>query len=133
MGYYTTFRLRVQPQWLEIQKPLKELITETQYLSEEEAESMKTVTIDVLKTVEKERLHSYPESTLAAMFSDTRKWYEWEQDMKIISKTYPEILFCLIGDGENNEDMWYAYFQKGKVQICTAIITYDEFDEAKLQ
>ena len=133
MGYYTNFTLTVKPQWLETQKPLKELVTEVQFLSEEEAESMKTVTFDVLNEVKKEFLASYSTDTLERVLDDSCKWYEWETDMKIISEKYPEVFFTLIGFGEENSDMWCAYFQKGKVQICKAIITYDEFDEEKLQ
>lgn len=60
------------------------------------------------------------------------KWYDWEEDMCLLSKRFPEILFCLHGDGEESDDLWDAYFLDGKCQHCPAVITYDDFDPAKL-
>lgn len=61
------------------------------------------------------------------------KWYDWEEDMCILSKRFPEILFCLHGNGENNDDLWVAYFFEGKCQYCPAVITYEDFDPSKLR
>lgn len=61
------------------------------------------------------------------------KWYSWEDNMKDISTKYPEVLFILSGQGEENEDMWKAYFKNGKSQIEKAVITYGKFDEGKLK
>jgi len=60
------------------------------------------------------------------------KWYDWEEDMCLLSKRFPEILFCLHGNGEGDDDMWDAYFFEGKSQHCPAVITYDDFDPSKL-
>ena len=64
--------------------------------------------------------------------SDAIKWYNWKHDMIALSKRFPNILFALHGEGEENGDLWNAYFKNGKVQICEAIITYEPFDENKL-
>ncbi len=61
------------------------------------------------------------------------KWYERDEVMAKSSKKYPGVVFCLTGDGDENDDMWYAYFKNGKVQYCPAIITYDKYDESKLK
>lgn len=60
------------------------------------------------------------------------KWYDWEEDMCLLSKRYPELLFCLHGEGESSDDLWDAYFFEGKCQHCPAVITYDDFNPSKL-
>ena len=60
------------------------------------------------------------------------KWYDWQEDMCILSKRFPKLLFCLHGEGEGNDDLWDAYFFEGKYQLCPAVITYDDFDPLKL-
>lgn len=66
------------------------------------------------------------------LFQDDQSWYEYQQDMKEYSLRYPELIFKLIGSGDQNDDMWICYFKNGKMQECPAIITFDEFDEFKL-
>lgn len=66
------------------------------------------------------------------MKSDQCKWYEHHEEMVELSKHFPETVFCLYGDGEENGDTWYTYYKNGKSQHCPAKITYDEYDESKL-
>jgi hypothetical protein len=61
------------------------------------------------------------------------KWYEHEEEMKAFSSKYPDILFTLYGDGEEEHDIWCKYFRHGKMQIAYAEIKFEEFDESKLQ
>jgi len=61
------------------------------------------------------------------------KWYEHDQDMAVLSKAFPDVLFCLHGEGEDNQDMWETYYFAGKMQYCEAMITYAPFDPAKLK
>jgi hypothetical protein len=35
--------------------------------------------------------------------------------------------------GEEGGDMWKRYYKNGKVQVANAKITYDEYDETKLE
>lgn len=60
-------------------------------------------------------------------------WYGWENDMRFVSKEYPGTLFILSGKGETDDDLWKAYFRDGKMQLTEAIITYEPFDESKLE
>jgi len=66
-------------------------------------------------------------------FEEPSKWYEAINDMKKISKKYPDLIFILYGKGEDPEDIWKYYFKNGKSQFAPAIIKFEEFDENKLK
>lgn len=34
------------------------------------------------------------------------KWYDWEHDMRLLAKMFPDVLFILSGDGEETDDVW---------------------------
>jgi len=61
------------------------------------------------------------------------KWYKWKENMKELSLLYPDVLFDLSGRGEESDDLWGAYFKGGKAQTCEAKITFDKFDESKME
>ena len=61
------------------------------------------------------------------------KWYNHEEDMKQLSREFPDILFELCGEGEESGDIWEKYFKNGKMQCCKAVLTFEPFDEAKLK
>ena len=52
------------------------------------------------------------------------KWYNHEEDMINLSKRFPDMTFCLEGEGEDREDMWRKYFHNGIVDYCPAHISY---------
>jgi len=66
-------------------------------------------------------------------FGEPNKWYEWEEDMRKFSLKYPDVLFTLDGEGEENGDIWTAYFRNGKCQIERAVIQVMPFDPIKLE
>jgi len=66
-------------------------------------------------------------------FTMNGKWYKWQEDMKELSMLYPDVLFELSGRGEEPDDLWGAYFKGGKAQICKAKITFDKYDEDKME
>lgn len=60
------------------------------------------------------------------------KWYDFEEDMKEISKEFPDYLFVLYGEGEERDDNWRAVFYNGVENYAEAHISfpyfnYDEF------
>ncbi len=65
------------------------------------------------------------------------KWYYHEDDMKQISKKYPNCVFELSGSGDGRSDgepdLWIKYFKNGKMQRCPAKITYDKYCEMDLK
>jgi hypothetical protein len=65
--------------------------------------------------------------------NDEVKWYDAEDDLREISKEFPEVLFELHGEGEDVGDIWNEYFKNGKVQYCKAEIVIPPFDESKLK
>lgn len=65
--------------------------------------------------------------------ADSCKWYSYEEDMKELSKEFPDIIFDLYGEGEESGDQWHTYFKNGKMQECPAIVSFEPYDEAKLE
>lgn len=65
--------------------------------------------------------------------SDAIKWYEHEDDMRVLSGQFPGVLFTLEGEGEEGGDLWIKYFLNGKMQSSPAKITYEPFDASKLK
>lgn len=63
---------------------------------------------------------------------DECKWYDHEKEIKELSRKFPEIIFKLHGEGEENGDVWDKYFRDGKMQVCNAEMSIPPFDESKL-
>lgn len=61
------------------------------------------------------------------------KWYDHEDDMRKLSQMFPNAIFYLFGSGEEYDDIWFKYFKNGKMQYDPAEITFDDFDETKLE
>jgi len=64
---------------------------------------------------------------------DVMKWYDHEEDMCKLSELFPDVLFTLEGNGEEQDDIWREYFYCGLFQYAPAIITFDKFDKNKLK
>lgn len=63
---------------------------------------------------------------------DAVKWYEHDTDMASLSMLFPELLFVLHGEGEENGDLWDAYYHAGTMQHCQAELIYPEFDREQM-
>ena len=72
-----------------------------------------------------------PESC-AVDAEEPNTWYYFLDDMVKISESFPHVLFVLHGEGDSPEDLWNAYFQNGKYQMCRAEIIYPEYDPSKM-
>ena len=64
---------------------------------------------------------------------DSIKWYNCDKDMLKYSKLYPDTVFEITGYGEEQEDIWKAYYKDGKEQKTVAKIIFDDYDEFKLK
>lgn len=60
-------------------------------------------------------------------------WYGHEEDMRNVSRQFPDVLLTLYGEGEGSGDLWCKYFKAGKMQYAPAEIIYPDFDEIKLE
>ena len=107
MGYCTAFTLMIDTG----QKKISEILTE--------------IDPDL-----RDRLDGIDDDGSSA---DSVTWYNHEQDIRELSLAYPDYVFTLYGDGDDSEDMWYKHFKNGKMQACYAKITYDDYDENKLE
>ena len=70
--------------------------------------------------------------TTDEMIMGAGKWYEWQDDMQNISIEFPDVLFEVLGEGEERDDIWVAWFKNGEWYREFAKIVYPEFDEDKL-
>ncbi len=66
-------------------------------------------------------------------FTGYARWYEHEEELGRISAEFPDLLFCLHGEGDEATDIWDKYFKGGKIQRCPAVITIADFDESLLE
>lgn len=55
-------------------------------------------------------------------------WYSVDEELKEFSLKYPDIVFLLEREGEQNDDLEQSYFYRGKKQENYAVITFDDFD-----
>jgi hypothetical protein len=63
---------------------------------------------------------------------DYIKWYSAESDMKKLSLHYPDVVFCLEGQGENHDDFWVIYICNGHIQNANRRIVEDPIDFSQL-
>ena len=54
------------------------------------------------------------------------KWYDHHEDMEALSKAFPEVTFCLHGDGEEKHDEWDEYWLNGDCERCQAEVHIPE-------
>ena len=59
-------------------------------------------------------------------FEEPRKWYNYKNDMKKLSLAFPNTYFLLYGVGEEQGDVWKAYFCNGKNQTVKATLTFKD-------
>ena len=61
---------------------------------------------------------------------DEVKWYDWEEDLKVISKQFENTVIVIEGEGESG-DVWKAWAYRGKVEVARAIIEFPTPDWVK--
>ena len=87
---------------------------------------------DLEKEVEKMGVFCADHGSVEEGWYTNAKWYDHDDDMLLLSKRFPNVVFTLYGDGESSDDMWVSYYMNGAQQYASAVITYADFDENKL-
>lgn len=50
------------------------------------------------------------------------KWYDWEEHLTKVSEDFPDVIFILSGEGEEQGDVWNAYARNGVLETFSANI-----------
>ena len=120
MGYYTTYELSIEGKgenWVHGVD-----------------ESGKTVRVNIGYDHEAIEREIVEQSGYSSLFDgEAIKWYDHDSEMRTVSAKYPDLLFTLVGVGEESGDMWCKYYQAGKCQHELARIEYGKFDPALLK
>ncbi|CAM0055225.1 hypothetical protein VPHK460_0175 [Vibrio phage K460] len=61
------------------------------------------------------------------------KWYRYRDDVKYISRRFPDKLIVVSGEGEESGDVWREYFLDGKSHCVKAKFAFEDFDKNKLK
>lgn len=64
---------------------------------------------------------------------DSMKWYEHHEEMIEISKTYPDYVFILDGQGEESGDVWRKFYKNGKSYEWKLEYSIPDFNAKKLK
>lgn len=133
MGYDTKFNLeRVQKvnngQMLEVEEPSELSMDEMESMTKEELIEHQSLVkmYDALRNMWDENTESYDD------FTGSGKWYDCEEDIISFSLKYPQYLFTISGEGDDNTDLWMLYVCNGRSEQVYAKIIYPDPDFAKL-
>lgn len=61
------------------------------------------------------------------------KWYDHHEDMIEFSKKHPNAVFLLSGEGEEQGDIWKAYYKNGKGVKLVPELKWPEYNESMLE
>ena len=64
-------------------------------------------------------------------YAPEQTWYEQKHDMYELSLKFPNLLFCLHGRGEDEDDLWDEYWQDGSYEEQYSQIP--PFDPSQMQ
>jgi hypothetical protein len=120
MGYYTNFELNVHQGKANMSEVKDALDT--------------IMDTDSLASIFELENYNEPEyGDVSIRTADACKWYDHDEDCAQMSKQFPGVVFKLHGEGEEQGDMWEAYYKDGLCQICRALPpVFPPFDPNKL-
>jgi hypothetical protein len=113
MGYYTNFELTIHEG------------TASMF-------EVKTALDNVMGVPSDESIFDHEIKSLTT--SGACKWYDHDEDCAAMSKHFPGVVFKLHGEGEEQGDIWEAYYKDGLCQICRALRpAFPPFDSTQLK
>ena len=108
MGYYTQFRLTTEQNqpvdWAAVHKCLTKIV-----IGDGHAEDVSPFYYEA----DSDHISS----------DDTMKWYDHDDDVAEMSKSFPDVIFCLEGEGEENSDMRCSYDSECSVPRLLTLFT----------
>lgn len=110
MGYYTQYTLEARNINETDAKRLDDILNER----------------DLIKYVFWDKYYDPGHKRVEYPSYEEQKWYDSTKDMHEISKLFPEVVFELSGEGEEEGDLWREYFVNGHVEHCAGRIVYDK-------
>lgn len=57
--------------------------------------------------------------------TESQKWYESNEDMLKLSEMFPNVVFCLWGEGEERDDNWRVVYNDGSAASSHGKIVYE--------
>lgn len=119
MGYYTDYTLSVHS--------AKRDAAGAVMISDE-------IPSDLERQIENEigKMNVFQDGNVQDAYYANAKWYDHEDDMRLLSAKFPDVVFWLSGSGDDCDDLWQKFFVGGRMQTCYAQIVYDDFDPSKL-
>lgn len=79
-----------------------------------------------------DRLNVFCDGSYEEGWYANAKWYDYNEDMILLSSKFPDMLFELRGEGELARDLWLNYYKNGAVMRDCLVVTEMPFDESKL-
>lgn len=61
-----------------------------------------------------------------ALSNGSGKWYSYDEDMKELSRRFPDEVFILWGVGEEFPDVWRKAYKNGQVYSSPVVIEFPE-------
>lgn len=61
---------------------------------------------------------------------DSTKWYDSREHMKAVSLKFPGVMLHVKGMGEENGDIWQAFYKDGRECYQKAQITFPDYTPA---
>lgn len=119
MGYYTEYTLSV----FGTEKDASGVIRMTDQIPSD---------IEAQIDLEIAKMNVFSDGNIQDAYTANETWYSHEEDMRLLSEKFPNVVFWLNGAGEGYEDLWQKFFLNGHMQEAYAKIIYDDFDMTKL-
>lgn len=63
---------------------------------------------------------------LKTLSDDVLKWYDHDEDMIKLSLCFPDYIFILEGEGEENGDLWRTIYHDGQLERLNVKIVYEK-------